>query len=1157
MSSKPSKNGDSSPQTAGNSGRRSASSKSTSLKDGPLDAFLSPKAKGSKDSRRASSKAGRGPHWANRGREHLPSKIDGDARARSRSRSREPSTSKAHRRSNMFQALSDEVSDEMAEDDDNDIVDDEDDADAEMKHLDHTLQQHFTESDEESLLAPSPFSKPSDAPSGSTTTPISTKVTPSTPNPSSMSGVPPKTPVNTGVPVTPGTAVTATTSTILSAARTKKSAATPTKKPAISAAKKGIKKKGKEKGGNPRPPILTTDPLTADATLPSSTAPLKPTEEEVPAVPLPDAHLKNPEKPPDRPAKKVKLPPGSSRDNPDTSMQDLPDSSDEEILALESGAIAGVEEQLQDTTLHDGSPLKPIQLLTDAPAPPLAGPVIDKAPQKGAADTSAAPSVDTPRPKLQYKEMHWYLMWNEMPQHLRDIPKGDTQEEEQIQQWFSAALDTLFDNGYPFSLLSTRDDNHRIKRKEDSFSHIFSRSICTHEEFLDFFDVQFYFTSTPHRVHIRTYIHQRKSDYTMKDYLNFVDNIRMSLGVSIGRDPGMESFPVPKFPLGYLPSALPADRNKYFLSCCGTNIKRSNLLRFTVRCKHTQLPSMLVAKPGDKPEKRLQKHVGTMFDRLQELTESNLAIIQYKATFKIPPITLKDGTFASQFEKMSIGTFRHYNNRGVIPRPKKHFWADVLLAFDGDSHHFTRDSYDDLDRELGAALYQKGIQTSEYMERPYWLLYSHPDIDYRFLEEELLLRTGAEIELRFQKVDDGTPKPKWVDDAPPAASKSDTSANALLLSCGADHSQHLSLALPSLFNRNRSGESFVTHLRLVSIHGSALTQREREYQISARARQSAYVRHAKTFVINSITDLDREILGYLGPITLRKFILSLTRPSDPLDKECLFVEVGPKVRNPGKVVLVVRPEAYAEAEPIVNGLLPIAVYTHGDEIKEAFHPTARIAMAEATWDPIRRIVISPTDAVYDTMHQDDDWMAFENLDDVDLPDDGASQQRIADATPPTLPPTAAESAAGRAMMGEDDAHTIGSLRDAQLNKAPPRNGKANGSKKPESSKQTIDQYKKALKILFAQNDMEFDSDEASISTSLSVKEQIKGIEQMFRDVSRVQATKEDMRKPPTPIISTQSVGEQSKSGSSGVSDGTAGASNQLFANRGSASQASK
>ena len=214
MSSKPSKNGDSSPQTAGNSGRRSATSKSTSLKDGPLDAFLSPKSKGSKDSRRASSKAGRGPHWTDRGRENLPSKSDGDARARSHSRSRELSTSKAHRGSKLFKELSDEVSDELAEDDDNDMVDDaEDDADAAMTHLDHTLQQHFTESDEESLLAPSPFSKSSDSPSGRTTTPISTKVIPSTPNPS-MSGEPPKTPANTGVAVTPGTAATATTSTI-------------------------------------------------------------------------------------------------------------------------------------------------------------------------------------------------------------------------------------------------------------------------------------------------------------------------------------------------------------------------------------------------------------------------------------------------------------------------------------------------------------------------------------------------------------------------------------------------------------------------------------------------------------------------------------------------------------------------------------------------------------------------------------------------------------------------------------------------------------------------------------------------------------------------------------------------------------------------------
>eukprot|EP00978_Attheya_sp_CCMP212_P046737 scaffold408692_cov51-Attheya_sp.AAC.1 len=71
------------------------------------------------------------------------------------------------------------------------------------------------------------------------------------------------------------------------------------------------------------------------------------------------------------------------------------------------------------------------------------------------------------------------------------------------------------------------------------------------------------------------------------------------------------------------------------------------------------------------------------------------------------------------------------------------------------------------------------------------------------------------------------------------------------------------------------------------------------------------------------------------------------------------------------------------------------------------------------------------------MNKDYDWLAFENLNDVVLPVNEGDNVRMADATPAPPPPTAQAAAAGRAMMGEDDANTIGSLRAAQANIAPP------------------------------------------------------------------------------------------------------------------------
>jgi hypothetical protein len=134
------------------------------------------------------------------------------------------------------------------------------------------------------------------------------------------------------------------------------------------------------------------------------------------------------------------------------------------------------------------------------------------------------------------------------------------------------------------------------------------------------------------------------------------------------------------------------------------------------------------------------------------------------------------------------------------------------------------------------------------------------------------------------------------------------------------------------------------------------------------------------------------------------------------------------------------------------------------------------------------------------------------------------------------------------MMGEDDAHTIGSLRAAQQNKAPPKSNKK--AQRP-STQSELDQYKKSLKGLFTLNGMDFDSDDETIQTSLSIQDQMKGMKAMMKEVYRQVATKTDMQKNPPPRGRKQDSGEQSKSGSS---EGTTGVINQKD-NLGDASQA--
>jgi hypothetical protein len=56
----------------------------------------------------------------------------------------------------------------------------------------------------------------------------------------------------------------------------------------------------------------------------------------------------------------------------------------------------------------------------------------------------------------------------------------------------------------------------------------------------------------------------------------------------------------------------------------------------------------------------------------------------------------------------------------------------------------------------------------------------------------------------------------------------------------------------------------------------------------------------------------------------------------------------------------------------------------------------------------------------------------------------------------------------------------------------------------------IERYKASLKGLFARAGMEFDSDDESIRTSLTMREQMKGLQKLMEQVQHVVATQKDL-----------------------------------------------
>jgi hypothetical protein len=217
-------------------------------------------------------------------------------------------------------------------------------------------------------------------------------------------------------------------------------------------------------------------------------------------------------------------------------------------------------------------------------------------------------------------------MWDEMPAHILELKESMVSA--RIQQWFPEVLNYLFERGFVFQLISgEHNPGLKMKRKTETFAVTCAAPMCSWEMFQFFFDVQLYFTSAPFRVHIQCYTHQRNTGHTDGQYIAMLPKLRHHYGVVVGRDPGIESFPTPKYPSGFTHQCPAAARDQYFLSCCGVKLQRTNLLRFSLMAKAANLPSMVVNKTGLNPEQLLQRHIGAALDLLQDITKSDLAVI--------------------------------------------------------------------------------------------------------------------------------------------------------------------------------------------------------------------------------------------------------------------------------------------------------------------------------------------------------------------------------------------------------------------------------------------------------------------------------------------------------------------------------------------------
>eukprot|EP00978_Attheya_sp_CCMP212_P042237 scaffold254070_cov41-Attheya_sp.AAC.1 len=239
------------------------------------------------------------------------------------------------------------------------------------------------------------------------------------------------------------------------------------------------------------------------------------------------------------------------------------------------------------------------------------------------------------RKGTEFRRFSWYLMWDDIPAPVvAAVPDGISAHIMQL--WVAMALDYLGDQGFEFQVSPLVDTSplKALQRNTETFANMCKPENCSLEDFEEYFEIQPYFTTHFDRVHISMFL-RLKEGKSSAEYMAVLILLRDEWSVVVGTDPGLP----------------PPQPNRALMQVSFT-VQPPRIVRHTF----WRAAASAVAKAnGPTPEKLLQRHMGEMLDRLQDITDTTLAVIQYKASCGIPPITLKDGTFADQFAAMSIG----------------------------------------------------------------------------------------------------------------------------------------------------------------------------------------------------------------------------------------------------------------------------------------------------------------------------------------------------------------------------------------------------------------------------------------------------------------------------------------------------------------------
>eukprot|EP00978_Attheya_sp_CCMP212_P007812 scaffold18161_cov56-Attheya_sp.AAC.9 len=346
----------------------------------------------------------------------------------------------------------------------------------------------------------------------------------------------------------------------------------------------------------------------------------------------------------------------------------------------------------------------------------------------------------------------------------------------------------------------------------------------------------------------------------------------------------------------------------------------------------------------------------------------DILFCRWQKTYLISPISVKDGSFATQFSEMKTPEFKKFFNRADIHPEKREIWCDILIAYNGSQADLSDFCRNEFQRNKGISMYKKDLQSAEETTPIFWLLWGHNQIDHG---------------------------------SPFSTPEEEKYRKAWHVNVDTQSAHQVIIKLRRLCKLETFENPLFRGQKLIPPSGEGLGDKEQEYVLKAIGRQHSFNEHSITLSAGTIKYLDMEVDTTAGgSISLRQAIGHLNRPDEPPTRIFLAVgwklQRGPQAAAIGKQVLfAITPDVRIDAQIMINNLLPMLQYKYGDNIARCFEPSAVAAMAELTWDPDTGRVTSPSDNVIDAQETEDAALGF------DLPDlaEDETDARLVDSTP--------------------------------------------------------------------------------------------------------------------------------------------------------------